>query len=216
MTQEMITYYAQRAAEYERVYEGPRWQDDLARLKARIPGLFAGRRVYEAACGTGYWTRVVAEHAAVVHATDVNDDTLALARAKTYRAPVSFERRDAYASATGPARFSAGLAALWLSHVDLERLGAFLRAFHSYLERDAVVFMFDERLTDAREERVPTSRTDEAGNRYEIRRLASGEHFEIVKNRFDRARLERLIAPRARSLAYEELGYFWTLEYVLA
>ena len=30
MTQEMIAYYAQRAAEYDRVYEIPRWQDDLA------------------------------------------------------------------------------------------------------------------------------------------------------------------------------------------
>jgi hypothetical protein len=27
----MIAYYAQRAAEYERVYESPRWQDDLLR-----------------------------------------------------------------------------------------------------------------------------------------------------------------------------------------
>ena len=121
MTQEMIAYYAHRAAEYERVYASPRWQDDLEQIRGRIRAIFAGRRLFEVACGTGYWTRYAAERAGRVHATDVNDDTLALARAKSYGASVTFERRDAYAPATGRARFDAGLAALWLSHVDLGR-----------------------------------------------------------------------------------------------
>ena len=82
MTREMIAYYAQRAAEYERTYEIPRWQDDLAWIRTRMPAFFAGRRVLEVACGTGYWTSVAAERAKSVHASDVNDDTLALARAK--------------------------------------------------------------------------------------------------------------------------------------
>jgi 2-polyprenyl-3-methyl-5-hydroxy-6-metoxy-1,4-benzoquinol methylase len=213
MTHEMITYYAQRAAEYERVYESPRWQDDLARLRARIPELFAGRRVYEVACGTGYWTRTVAEHAAAVHATDVNDDTLALARAKAYRAPVSFEARDAYAPATGPVRFDGGLAALWLSHVDLRRLDAFLRAFHSHLGPGSPVLMFDERQRAERETRVPASRTDSAGNRYEMRQLQNGERYEIVKNFFDPSDLARQLADDATGVAYRELAWFWVLEY---
>jgi len=99
-----------------------------------VPAFFADRRVLEVACGTGYWTRVAAGRAKSVHATDVNDDTLALARAKTYAAPVAFERRDAYAPAAGPARHDAGLAALWLSHVDLARMDEFLRALHGRLE----------------------------------------------------------------------------------
>ncbi len=216
MTREMIAYYAQRAAEYERVYAIPRWQEDLERIRGRIRAVFAGRRLFEVACGTGYWTRYAAERALGAHATDVNDDTLALARAKTYGASVTFERRDAYAPATGRARFDAGLATLWLSHVDLSRLDEFLRAFHSHLEPGAVVFMFDERLGDDRERRAPASRTDEAGNRYEMRRLESGERFEIIKNAFDRERLDRLIGPHATGLTYQELPCFWTLEYAVA
>ena len=212
----MITYYARRAAEYERVYGSPRWQDDLEQIRARIRAAFAGRRVFEVACGTGYWTRYAAERALAVHATDVNDDTLALARAKTYAAPVAFERRDAYLPATGPARFDGGLAALWLSHVDLARLEGFVRAFHSHLEPGAVVFMFDERVAGEREQRTPASRTDAAGNRYEMRRLESGAQFEIVKNAFDRASLERAIGPHATGLVYRELRYFWTLDYAVA
>ena len=212
MTQEMIAYYAQRAAEYERTYAIPRWQDDLAWLRTRMPAFFAGRRVLEVACGTGYWTRVAAERASAVHATDVNDDTLALARGKTYGTAVTFERRDAYAPAAGPARHDAGLAALWLSHVDLARMDAFLRGFHGRLEPGAPVFMFDERASEER--RTPPSRVDDAGNRYEMRRLAGGEQrFEIVKNLLDRDALTRLLAPHATDLVHRELRCFWVLEY---
>jgi ubiquinone/menaquinone biosynthesis C-methylase UbiE len=215
MTQEMTAYYARRAAEYERVYTGPRWQDDLARLRPRVAEFFTGRRVFEVACGTGYWTLVAAEGARAVHATDLNDDTLSIARAKTYAAPMSFERRDAYAPAVGSARFDAGLAGLWLSHVDLARMGEFLRAFHSHLEPGARVLMFDERATDKRPN-PPTSRVDAAGNRYEMRRLQDGERFEIIKNLFDRTHLEPLIASHAASLSYRQLQFFWLLEYVVA
>lgn len=212
----MVTYYAHRAAEYERVYTIPRWQDDLEQIRGQIRAVFAERRVFEVACGTGYWTRYAAERALAVHATDVNDDTLALARAKTYSAPVTFERRDAYLPATEPPRFDGGLAALWLSHVDLARLDGFLRAFHSHLRPGATVFMFDERVGDERERRSPTSRTDAAGNRYEMRRLESGAQFEIVKNTFDGASLDRAIGPYAAGLVYRELRNFWTLEYAVA
>src|SRR5260370_31469174 len=104
MTQEMTAYYARRAAEYERVYTGPRWQDDLARLRPRVAEFFAGRRVFEVACGTGYWTLVAAEGARVVHATDLNDATPMLAPAKTYAAPVAFARPHASPPPPGPPR----------------------------------------------------------------------------------------------------------------
>jgi demethylmenaquinone methyltransferase/2-methoxy-6-polyprenyl-1,4-benzoquinol methylase len=215
MTQEMTAYYARRAAEYERVYTSPRWQNDLAVLRPRVAAFFAGRRVFEVACGTGYWTQIAAERARAVHASDVNDDTLALARAKSYAAPVSLERRDAYAPAAAPGGFDAGLAALWLSHVDLARMDAFLRAFHSHLEPGAAVLMFDERGTDERPN-PPASRFDEAGNRYEMRRLQDGERFEIVKNLLDRDGLEARLRPHATGVSYRELRYFWLLEYVVA
>ena len=47
-------YYAARAREYERIYAKPERQSDLERVKAQLPPLFAGCRVLEIACGTGY------------------------------------------------------------------------------------------------------------------------------------------------------------------
>src|SRR2546426_8844241 len=82
VTEEMTRYYARRAAEYERVYEIPAWQPALAELRRRVPAFFAGRGVFEVACGTGYWAAHVATPALGVHATHVNEETLALARAR--------------------------------------------------------------------------------------------------------------------------------------
>lgn len=212
MTEEMAKYYARRAAEYDRVYDLPYWQHDLAVLRGLVARLFAGRRVLEVACGTGYWTQQLAAIAAAVHATDLNEETLAVARTRACApAPVTFERRDAYAAVPGAARFDAGFAGLWLSHVDLARAQEFLDAFHAPLAPGAPVLMFDER--DVPERRSPTTRVDAAGNRYEPRRLQSGERYEIVKNFYDRARLTGLFAGAADDFVCEELERFWLVTY---
>ena len=80
----LAAYYAQRAAEYERIYAKPERQADLAALKAQIGKLVAGKRVLELACGTGYWTEVIAASAAQVTALDVNEEVLRIARTKSY------------------------------------------------------------------------------------------------------------------------------------
>jgi demethylmenaquinone methyltransferase/2-methoxy-6-polyprenyl-1,4-benzoquinol methylase len=209
MSDEMTRYYAERAAEYERVYEQPAWQRDLPIVRERILETFPGRRVFEVACGTGYWTARMAQVARSVHGEDVNAETLALARARRYAAPVTLARADAYAPGAGG--FDAGLAALWLSHVDLGRMDEFLAAFHSRLAPGAVVLMFDERGAPSR--RAVSSRTDAAGNRYEKRRISAGREFEIVKNFFDGEDLTRRLAPRGTGFVFEELERFWILRY---
>ena len=57
------------------------------------------------------------------------------------------------------------------------------------------------------------SRVDEAGNRYERRRLAAGGEFEIVKNFFDGDGLARRLAAHGRTFVFEELERFWMLSY---
>ena len=107
--------------------------------------------------------------------------------------------------------FDAGLAAFWLSHVDLGRMPDFLDAFHARLESGAPVLMFDERHTAGR--RLPASRTDAAGNRYEMRRLGNGERFEIIKNFYGGEQLEALFSRYGHAHSYEELQNFWVFSY---
>ena len=142
-----------------------------------------------------------------VHATDLNEDTLALARAKIYAAPVTFERRDAYVPHAPEAapRFDAGLAGLWLSHVDLGRMDEFLRAFHSHLApgRGGA----DARPARHRGAAEPAREPHRRGG--QPLRDAAAPHV------FGCARLEALVRPHAAALTCRELRYFWLLEYVL-
>jgi ubiquinone/menaquinone biosynthesis C-methylase UbiE len=62
-TDELQTYYSRRAREYELIYEKPERQSDLAQLKRILRSLLASQTVLELACGTGYWTQVIAEKA---------------------------------------------------------------------------------------------------------------------------------------------------------
>src|SRR5262245_26192914 len=91
------SYYARRAAKYEEVYLKPERQTDLARLRRDIPPLFAGERVLEIACGTGYWTTLIAAKSHSVVGVDCAEETLVIARNKGFeRANVRFEQADAY------------------------------------------------------------------------------------------------------------------------
>src|SRR5687768_2207006 len=95
---DLVTYYSARAAEYEKVYDKPERQEDLRRLHEIVPAHFAGRHVLEVACGTGYWTRLIAPRAGSVTACDFSPEVLELARARQPAADrVAFVTADAFA-----------------------------------------------------------------------------------------------------------------------
>src|SRR6476660_8529762 len=119
----MVKYYADRAAEYERIYQKPERQEDLRTLREFVERTFGGAHVLEIACGTGYWTEIVARSATSVVATDINEEVLAIARSKpTDKEKTTVRRADAYALPAGPERFTGGLGVFWWSHVPKARL----------------------------------------------------------------------------------------------
>ncbi|MEZ5740740.1 MAG: class I SAM-dependent methyltransferase [Burkholderiaceae bacterium] len=129
--EDMVAYYQARAREYERIYDKPERQQDLARLRTDLAQRLAGRRILELACGTGYWTAVLASRAISIRALDMAPQTLAIAAAKpALQGRATLTQGDAYAPAKGldGQRFDALFAGFWLSHVPRERLAAFLDA----------------------------------------------------------------------------------------
>jgi demethylmenaquinone methyltransferase/2-methoxy-6-polyprenyl-1,4-benzoquinol methylase len=143
---------------------------------------------------------------------DVNGSTLAVARTRAYApAAVSLVQADVYRSLPLAARFDAGFAGLWLSHVDVTRMAAFLDAFHSALAPASTVMLFDERESESRA--GATARVDDAGNRYEKRRLADGSRFEILKNWYDAASLAALFRERGHTFWCRDLEHFWVFGY---
>ena len=114
------------------MYAKPERQQDLARLQGLLSPLVAGQRVLEIAAGTGYWTRVLSGSAAAITATDLNAETLELARAREYGgAAVTFRLADAYALDQVPGEFDTAFVGFFWSHVlrgDLPRFVAGLSA----------------------------------------------------------------------------------------
>jgi demethylmenaquinone methyltransferase/2-methoxy-6-polyprenyl-1,4-benzoquinol methylase len=205
-------YYARRAAEYERIYEKPERQKDLLHLREVLGVTFPGDDVLEIACGTGYWTEVIAGSARSIVAVDANAEVLAIAARKDYRAcRVSFVTADAYRPIETIPDRTAGFHAFWWSHLPIARIPFFLEAFHAGLAPGARVVMIDNLFVAGSS--TPISRRDGQGNTYQVRRLADGSEHEVLKNFPTREEIARHLDRRGMDLRFTELAYYWIAEY---
>lgn len=210
---ELVTYYARRAQEYERIYAKPERQEELAGLRARVQGLLADRRVLELACGTGWWTEAIAPHAAEITALDVNEAVLEIARAKRYPAGrVRFEIGDNYALPDLNRRHDALLAAFWWSHVPRARLHGFLRGAERAVAPGARCVFIDNRYVEGSS--TPVARRDAAGDTWQRRRLDDGSEHVVLKNFPDEAELRGALNPRAGEVCLETTTHYWLLAYL--
>ncbi len=210
----LARYYAQRAPEYERIYQKPERQADLHTLREFVAQTFTGRRVLEIACGTGWWTEVLSTTARSVLATDINDEVLAVARTKKLGdAPVSFQRTDAFQLDQLAGEFDAALAVFWWSHLTRTDLERFLEILHRRLESGSVVVFIDNIFVPGSS--TPISRRDEEGNTYQQRRLDDGSTTEVLKNFPTDEEIARELQDCVRELTISRTQYFWTARYVL-
>jgi len=210
----MAAYYAERAQEYERIYEKPERLEQLGELKRLVRDTFAGRRVLEPACGTGYWTAVAAQTAARVTAFDVNESVLALARGKGLDPKrVKFLLEDAYEPPPFTERFDAALVAFWWSHMPRKRVDGFLDHLHAALEPNAVVLCLDNTFVPG--ESTAITRTDSDGNTFQTRRLENGREFEVLKNYPTEVSLREAIGAMAVSSEVIWFCHYWALSYRL-
>jgi SAM-dependent methyltransferase len=214
MRESMIQYYAERASEYEAIYEIPERQENLGQLRKLLRCDIAQMDLLEVACGTGYWTAHMAAVANSITACDINPEVLELARAKKFpRRNVSFQIADAYELPDFPLRFEAGVATFWWSHIAKERLGSFLEQFHSKLEKGARVVFMDNTYLEGSS--TPLSRTDAQGNTFQFRTLKNGNSFEVLKNFPTREEIRTIIAPFAEDMVLTKLRHYWYLAYTL-
>ena len=166
------------------------------------------------ACGTGWWTRHLAARAGHVVATDLNPETLAVARAKGLPPEqVEFRTADVFALPDELGTFDAAVACFWWSHVPAAARPRFFASLHRRLEPGAVVVLIDNLYVPGSS--TPISRTDDAGDTYQFRGLASGETFEVLKN-FPTEELLRAEATGFAARAeFQRLEYYWLFTYEL-
>lgn len=207
----LAAYYAQRAAEYERIYAKPERQSDLAALRARIGKIFKGKRVLELACGTGYWTDVIAGSAAQVTALDLNEEVLEIARTKPNAAKVSFVRGSAYEIPDLGRRHGALFAGHWWSHVPLDGLDTFLAHAVDSVAPGALLAFFDNRYVEGSS--TPVSRRDAQGNGYQARKLDDGSQHEVLKNFPTEGELIQRASRHGWGANVELLEHYWLLSF---
>ena len=209
----MVGYYADRAKEYERIYHKPERQSDLRQLERFVESEFSGADVLEVACGTGYWTEVLARSAASVFATDINEEVLAVARSKRIDSRrVTFQREDAYALPTLPRKFNGGFSGFWWSHIPKARIRSFLQGFHHVLSSGCKVTFIDNTYVEGSS--TPISRADQHGDTYQLRRLDNGSTHEVLKNFPSESELVSAVDGLAADVRVRVLRYYWILSYV--
>lgn len=211
---ELRRYYRERARHYDRVYAKPERRADLATLTGRLVRELTGRRVLELAAGTGYWTERYGPSARSVVATDVNDETLAVARARcAWPATVTFRIADAYAiggttGTTGPegARFDAVFAGFFWSHVLSADLTGFLAGIAAAAPGARLVVV-DNRYVEGSNH--PITRRDADGNTYQRRRLDDGTEWEVLKNFPGPAEVRAALSAVCSAVVVSELRHYW-------
>jgi demethylmenaquinone methyltransferase/2-methoxy-6-polyprenyl-1,4-benzoquinol methylase len=209
---DLARYYAERAREYERIYDKPERQPDLAWLRKALPAMFSGRRVLEIACGTGYWTQHLAREAREVVGIDINDETLELARSKAMPPErVTLRIADAYAPPDNLGEFDGAFAGFWWSHILIRDRRRFFEGLDRRLAPGAKVALLDNLYVEGSS--TPVTRRDAEGNSYQARRLQAGSEHEVLKNFPSGAELDADIAGLGQNPRFTALQYYWLFTY---
>jgi SAM-dependent methyltransferase len=172
---EQRRYYAERAPEYDDWWykRGPyaldaatevEWWAGVREVESALAACGPLGDVVELAAGTGIWTRRLVGAADRVIAVDVNPETLALNTCAAEHVLVDlFEWQPVET-------YDFCFFSYWLSHVPERHVGAFWQLVRSLLRRDGRFFLVD----------TPPGPYEHHGE-IELRQLADGRRFEIVK-----------------------------------
>ncbi|HEY0061612.1 MAG TPA: methyltransferase domain-containing protein [Telluria sp.] len=210
ITEQSAQFYAKIASNHDRIYDRAERQEDLAAMRGHVAEVLRGHTVLELACGTGYWTRIIAETADKVVATDVNPEMIAMAQLRKLPADkVALRVADARALPADIGDFTAVFIGFWWSHVKREEYERFLAHLKARLGKDILIVLLDDAYVEGSSETV--ARTDLEGNTYQIRSAPDGERYEIPKTYPSDSALRKKLASSVREIKIVRLEYYWLL-----
>ena len=210
ITEQSAQFYAKTASNHDRIYDRPERQEDLAAMRTHVAEVLRGHTVLELACGTGYWTRIIAEVADKVVATDINPEMIAMAALRKLPADkVELRVADATALPADIGDFTAVFIGFWWSHVKREEYEKFLANLKARVGKDVLIVLLDEAYVEGSSPTV--SRTDMEGNTYHISTAPDGERYEIPKTYPSDSALRKKLASSVREIRIVRLEYYWLL-----
>jgi len=211
MNSNIVTYYKDRATEYEKVYSKPERQSDLLLAEQILQDTFAGKNVYEIACGTGYWTEKICKTAKEVLATDINDTVLQVAKLKNYQtAKVDFQTEDIF-NLTNINKHESLFGGFIWSHIKLQDLSKFINIANSLVKNGGTIVFMDNNYVEG--SNLPVTDTDKLGNTYQTRKLENKTTHKVLKNFPTEIFIQQLLKDRATDINFINLQYYWILKY---
>ncbi len=211
MNSDLISYYKDRAKEYDKLYDRPDRQDGLLRASQILQDIFADKTVFEIACGTGYWTQRIASTAKNILATDINDAVLDIARSKDYPLnKVEFQNADIFNIERKQIYESLFGGFIW-SHIKMQELSRFIDINNSLVEKGGVVVFMDNNYVEG--SNLPITDRDEFGNTYQTRMLEDGSTHKVLKNFPTEEFILQLLKDKATEIVFARLQYYWILKY---
>jgi cyclopropane fatty-acyl-phospholipid synthase-like methyltransferase len=208
MSSDMIEYYKLRAKEYDELYARPDRQEALQKASSLLKEIVKGKEVLEITCGTAYWTKVMAETAKHVHATDLNETMLDVAR-DNCRGISNITFRNSGLYTIKPKEFRPVLfCGFFWSHVEIEKLNDFVKAISKYVGKGGTMIFIDNLYVEGSS--TPISSPDEYGNTYQARKLGDGTPYTILKN-FPSEEQIRTVFKEIGTVEYFSLDYYWMI-----
>jgi 2-polyprenyl-3-methyl-5-hydroxy-6-metoxy-1,4-benzoquinol methylase len=211
MNTDLISYYKQRAQEYENIYLKPERQEDIQAATAILQNDFTNKNILEIACGTGFWTEKIAETAVSIMATDINKALIEIAEQKHYlKNNVKFKIEDIYQFSTHKKYESLFGGFIW-SHIKLQDLNLFLETINSLIVPGGTVVLMDNLFVE--DSNLPITNTDAEGNTFQTRKLQDGTTHLVLKNFPSEEFLHKKLEKKSTNFNFIRLKYFWILTY---
>ena len=209
MNTDLVTYYKNRANEYEKIYALPERQEELAAATDILQNLFKDKEVVEIACGTGYWTERIAKTARSIFATDINQNVIDIAEGKNYHpCEVTFAAADLFQFQPSKKYETLFAGFIW-SHVLLQDLDRLVQiASGLVVPGGRLVFMDNNYVADSNR---PLTHKDEAGNTFQTRKLEDGSEHLVLKNFPAEAFLREKWKGIAADIELFNFKYYWIL-----
>ena len=211
MNSDIVSYYKDRATEYEKIYSKPERQSDLLRAEQILQDTFANKDVLEIACGTGYWTEKISVTAKNILATDITDSVIEVAKSKIYsQAKVDFQTADIFKLTSINKHESLFGGFIW-SHIKLQDLNNFIDTVNSLVRNGGTIVFMDNNYIEGSS--LPVTEKDDLGNTYQTRTLENRTTHKILKNFPAEIFIRQLLKDKATEINFINLQYYWILKY---
>lgn len=211
MNTNLVSYYKDRAEEYEKIYSKPERQKDLKRAATILQEIFANKQVLEIACGTGYWTEIIAKTATSIFATDINQSVIDIAKKKDLsNKRVTFGIADMY-HFSDRCTFESLFGGFIWSHILLQDLDKFLSTINSLVSPGSTVVFMDSNYVEGSNH--PITQRDENGNSFQTRKLEDNTTHLVLKNFPTEMFLRQQLKDIVGSFKFFDLTYYWIICY---